>query len=68
VGSYSLRDGYGVYKPTSKMSLLFGIKNLFDTSPPLTNALQNNFVAGYNALVADPLLRNFYINLKYKFL
>jgi iron complex outermembrane recepter protein len=68
VGDYSLWDTYAVYKPTSKLSVLFGIKNLFDTSPPFTNAQQNNFAAGYNALAADPLLRNFYINLKYKFL
>jgi iron complex outermembrane receptor protein len=67
VGSYSLWDTYGVYKPTSKLAVLFGIKNLFNTSPPFTNAQQNNFAAGYNALVADPLLRNFYINLKYTF-
>jgi iron complex outermembrane recepter protein len=67
VGSYSLWDAYGVYKPTSKLAVLFGIKNLFDTSPPLTNAEQNNFAAGYNALVADPLLRNFYVNVKYTF-
>ena len=65
VGSYSLWDAYAVYKPTSKLSVLFGIKNLFDTSPPFTNAQNDNFAAGYNALVADPLLRNFYINLKY---
>jgi iron complex outermembrane receptor protein len=67
VGSYSLWDAYGVYKPTPKLSVLFGIKNLFDRSPPYTNAQQNNFAAGYNALVVDPLLRNFYINLKYTF-
>jgi iron complex outermembrane recepter protein len=67
VGSYSLVDVYGVYKPTPKLAVLFGIKNLFDTSPPFTNAQQNNFAAGYNALVADPLLRNFYVNLKYTF-
>jgi iron complex outermembrane receptor protein len=67
VGSYSLWDAYGVYKPTSKLAVLFGIKNLFDTSPPFTNAAQNNFAAGYNALVADPLLRNFYVNMKYTF-
>jgi iron complex outermembrane recepter protein len=67
VGSYSLWDAYGVYKPTSKLAVLIGIKNLFDTSPPFTNAEQNNFAAGYNALVADPLLRNFYVNLKYTF-
>jgi iron complex outermembrane receptor protein len=67
VGSYSLWDGYAAYKPTSQLSLLFGIKNLFNTAPPFSNAQQNNFAAGYNALNADPLLRNFYINLKYKF-
>jgi iron complex outermembrane receptor protein len=67
VGSYSLWDAYGVYKPTPKLAVLFGIKNLLNTSPPYTNALQANFAAGYNSLVADPLLRNFYINLKYTF-
>ncbi len=67
VGSYSLWDAYAVYKPTPKLAVLFGVKNLFDKSPPYTNAQQNNFAAGYNALVADPLLRNFYINLKYTF-
>ena len=68
VGSYSLWDAFGVYMPTSKMTVLFGIKNLLDRSPPFTNAQNDNFAAGYNSLVADPLLRNFYINLKYKFL
>jgi iron complex outermembrane recepter protein len=68
VGSYSLWDAYGVYKPTSQVAVLFGIKNLFDRSPPFTNAQNDNFAAGYNSLVADPLLRNFYINLKYTFL
>ncbi len=67
VGSYSLWDAYGVYKPTAKLSVLFGIKNLLNTAPPYTNAQQNNFAAGYNALVADPLLRNFYVNVKYTF-
>jgi iron complex outermembrane receptor protein len=67
VGSYSLWDVYGLYKPTPKMQLLFGVKNLFDRSPPFTNAQQLNFAAGYNALTADPLLRNFYVNVKYIF-
>jgi len=67
VGSYSLWDAYAVYKPTAKLAVLFGIKNMFDTSPPFTNAQNDNFSAGYNSLVADPLLRNFYINLKYTF-
>jgi iron complex outermembrane receptor protein len=67
VGSYSLVDGYVSVKPIEQLTVLFGIKNLFNTSPPFTNAPQNNFASGYNALIADPLLRNFYINLRYKF-
>jgi iron complex outermembrane receptor protein len=67
VGSYSLVDGYASVKPIDQLTVLFGIKNIFNTSPPYTNASQNNFAAGYNALIADPLLRNFYINLKYVF-
>ena len=67
VGSYSLVDGYVSVRPVEKLSVLFGIKNLFNTSPPFTNASQNNFASGYNALIADPLLRNFYVNLKYTF-
>jgi outer membrane receptor protein involved in Fe transport len=47
--------------------VLFGIKNLFDKNPPFTNASQENFTAGYNALNTDVLLRNFYVNLKYSF-
>jgi iron complex outermembrane recepter protein len=68
VGSYSLVDGYVSVNPMEQLTVLFGIKNILNTSPPPTNASQNNFAAGYNALIADPLLRNFYINLKYKFL
>jgi len=67
VGSYSLFDAYATYKPVKNLTLLFGIKNLLDKNPPFTNAFQGNFAAGYNALNADPLLRNFYINLKYTF-
>jgi iron complex outermembrane receptor protein len=65
VGNYSLVDGYVSVNPIEKLTVLFGIKNLFNTSPPYTNASQNNFASGYNALIADPLLRTFYINLRY---
>ncbi len=68
VGNYNVVDGYASVKPIDQLTVLFGIKNIFNTSPPYTNASQNNFAAGYNALIADPLLRNFYINLKYKFM
>jgi iron complex outermembrane receptor protein len=67
VGSYMFVDGYVSVKPIEKLTVLFGIRNLLNRNPPYTNAAQNNFAAGYDALVADPLLRNFYINLKYTF-
>jgi iron complex outermembrane recepter protein len=67
VGNYSLVDGYASVKPIEQVTVVFGIKNIFNTSPPFTNASQNNFAAGYNALIADPLLRNFYINVRYAF-
>ncbi|HEY6458245.1 MAG TPA: TonB-dependent receptor [Steroidobacteraceae bacterium] len=65
VGSYSLVDAYVSVKPVDKLTVLFGIKNIFDRNPPFTNAPQDTFAAGYNSLEADPLLRNFYINVKY---
>jgi len=65
VGSYSLVDIYASYKPIRNLTVLFGIKNVLDRNPPFTNASEPNFTAGYNALVADPLMRNFYLNLKY---
>jgi iron complex outermembrane receptor protein len=66
VGSYSLWDTYLSVKPTENLTVLFGIKNLLDKTPPYTNAYQNNFAAGYNSFIVDPLLRSFYINLKYE--
>jgi iron complex outermembrane receptor protein len=68
VGGYSLVDGYASVRPIKQLTVLFGVKNILNTSPPFTNASQNNFAAGYNALIADPLLRNFYLNVKYNFL
>ena len=44
--------------------MLFGIKNLTDRNPPYTNAFQGNFASGYNALIADPTQRSFYLNAK----
>jgi outer membrane receptor protein involved in Fe transport len=38
VGSYSVWDVYASYKPISNLTLLFGIRNVFDTSPPFSNA------------------------------
>jgi iron complex outermembrane receptor protein len=66
VGSYSLVDTYVSMKPVENLAVVFGIKNILNRDPPFTNAYQNNFAAGYNSLNADPLGRNFYVNVKYK--
>ena len=66
VGSYSTWDAYASYKPIRDLTVLVGIQNVFDTNPPFSNASQNNFAAGYDALFANPVLRDFYVNLKYE--
>lgn len=65
VGSYSTFDAYASLQPIERFTVLFGVKNLFNTNPPYTNASQGNFAAGYNALNTDPLLRNWYVNVRY---
>ena len=67
VGSYSLFDGFVSVKPVEQLTVLFGIKNLLNRSPPFSNANTDTFAAGYNSFNTDPRLRNFYINLKYTF-
>jgi outer membrane receptor protein involved in Fe transport len=64
VGSYGVWDGFVSYKPLKQLTLVFGVKNLTDHSPPYTNAFQGNFAAGYNALIVDPTQRSFYLNAK----
>ena len=68
VGSQSTWDAYATYKPIPSLSVLFGIQNLFNTNPPFTNASQNNFASGYSALFSNPIMRDFYLNVTYKFL
>jgi iron complex outermembrane recepter protein len=67
VATQSTWDVYTSYRPVLGLTVLFGIRNLFNTNPPFSNSSQNNFAAGYNALFSDPILRDFYVNLKYRF-
>jgi iron complex outermembrane recepter protein len=64
VGSYNVFDAYVSVKPIKQVSVLFGVKNLTDKTPPYTNANQGNFAAGYNAYVVDPTQRSVYLNVK----
>jgi iron complex outermembrane receptor protein len=67
VGSQSTWDTYASYEPIRGLTVLFGIHNLLNTNPPFSNSSQNNFASGYNALFSNPVLRDFYVNLKYQF-
>lgn len=66
VSSQSTWDVYGAYKPISSLTVLLGVHNLFDKNPPFSNTTAN-FTAGYNSVFSDPILRTFYVNLKYQF-
>jgi iron complex outermembrane receptor protein len=68
VGSYSSWDAYASYKPIHGLTVLLGIQNVLNRDPPFSNAQQDNFAAGYDALFANPVGRDFYVNLKYQFL
>ena len=66
VGSDSTWDIYGSYKPIMPLTVLVGIRNVFNRNPPFSNQL-GNWGAGYNPVYSDPTLRTFYVNLKYDF-
>lgn len=66
VASQSTWDVYASYKPIVPLTVLFGIHNLLATTPPFSNQ-SLNWQAGYNPIYSSPLLRTFYLNLKYEF-
>ncbi len=65
VGSQSTWDAYASYKPIPRLTVLFGIQNLFNQTPPFSNQLDYNFGAGYSSIFSNPIMRSFYVNLKY---
>ncbi len=66
VGSQSTVDTFVSYKPILPVTVLFGIRNVFNQVPPFSNQ-ELSWGAGYNPVFSDPLLRTFYLNLKYDF-
>ena len=66
VGSDSTWDVFASYKPIHPLTVLFGIRNLFNKNPPFSNQT-GNWPAGYNPIYSNPILRDFYLNLTYKF-
>jgi iron complex outermembrane receptor protein len=66
VGVYSIWNGYVSYKPIDPLTVLLGIRNLFDTNPPFSNQTAN-WQTPYNPQFSDPFGRTFYARLKYTF-
>jgi iron complex outermembrane receptor protein len=69
VSEYVLYGLQTAYSGIKGLTVTAGIRNLFDTPPPYTNAGgQTSFQAGYDPTYADPRGRFFYGRIQYKFL
>lgn len=66
VGSYSVWDAQLRYTGFANTTLTLGVRNLLDTSPPLTNQ-QDQFLVGFDPTYADPRGRTFYVAVRYAF-
>jgi len=66
VAAFSTWDLQGTYTGVSGLQLAAGVRNLFDADPPFSNQL-NWMQVGYNAQLANPLGRLFYLRATYAF-
>ena len=66
VGSYSLWDVQVRYSGFVNTTLTLGIRNLFDTAPPLSNQ-QAQFQTGFDPTYGDPRDRTYYLAIRYAF-
>jgi iron complex outermembrane receptor protein len=64
VNSYSLWDLQGRYQGIRNITLSLGVRNLFDTPPPVSNQSQDMQV-GIDPTYADPRGRMYYLALRY---
>jgi len=70
VSDYSLIHLYASYTGlfSKNLKLTAGIRNVFDRSPPYSNAGgQNYFQGGYDPGYADPRGRTFLLQANYRF-
>src|SRR5581483_681236 len=65
VAPYQVWDLQGTYKGIVRATISLGVKNLFDRTPPLTNAA--SFQVGYDPHYADPRGRTYYARASYAF-
>ncbi|MBV1775482.1 TonB-dependent receptor [Burkholderiaceae bacterium DAT-1] len=66
VDAFSTWDMQASYDVMKNATVGFGVKNMFDKEPPASRN-SNNFQAGYDAQNANPLGRQLYFRLRYKF-
>jgi iron complex outermembrane receptor protein len=66
VGSMSLWDLQASYTGFKNWNLTLGVKNLFDTNPPVTNS-NLTFQSGYDPSYYDPRARFLYARVSYTF-
>jgi len=66
VGSLSLWDVQTSYTGFKNLKLTLGVKNLFDTNPPVSNQ-SKVFIVGFDPSYYDPRARFVYGSINYKF-
>jgi len=66
VGSFSTYDAQYAYTGMKNIKVEVGVKNIFDTPPPLNIGNGVYFQTGYDPTYYDPRMRFIYANLTYK--
>ena len=67
VSDYSLWDLFATFTGEKNVTLIVGVRNLFDTDPPFSNQGQT-FQVGFEPKFADPAGRSIFGKLIWKFL
>jgi iron complex outermembrane receptor protein len=67
VGAYRLWDFYTTYSGIKNLTLMGGVRNLFDRDPPFTNSGQN-FQVGFEPKFTNPAGRSIFGKLVWKFM
>lgn len=65
--SYMTTDLYGSWSPHKNISLVLGVRNVFDKAPPFTNQSDLFQAGGWDSRYADPTGRAYYVRATYSF-
>jgi iron complex outermembrane recepter protein len=67
VSDQSIYDVHGSYFGFQKTKIAWGIKNIFNTRPPMFVPVSNQFQAGYDVTQYDPRGRMVYFSINHQF-